>query len=76
MLDTRNIIFPAHYFFWIFTSDFMEYRQETRRGFAIPATGCQTKAVVEMLLGRRFSISAVNMDKLDTLQAYFFPLWK
>lgn len=34
---------------------------------------CQTKAEDGMLLGRRTSISAGITDKLDTLQAYFYP---
>lgn len=42
--------------------------------FAIPATGCQTKADVVMLLGKRVSFSAAIMGQLDTLQAYFFPM--
>lgn len=54
-------------------SDFVEYRQTTGRVCAIPATGCQTKAEVEMLLGRRFSASAGIIDKLDTPRAYFPP---
>lgn len=51
----------------------MEYRGR-QSFFAIPAAGCQTKADVVMLLGRRVSFSAAIMGKLDTLQAHFFPM--